>query len=310
METRAHYVLIGAFMLGGIVLAILFTLWLGSNRAAYDEYRIVFTQKISGLQVGANVLFNGIPVGQVESLELDQDNPNRSLATVRVAEGTPVKTDTGVELELTGVTGLAVVQFVGGSAEAPLLKDAVDNRVPVIDANLSGIAAAIESSGELVFNLQRLISEQNAEAVGRILADIESLTDVMSDKENEFSLIIDNAAVASTELLTASRNLSAATASIDKSVQNIETLLESDGERTLQEIASAAEGVDDLVAELNLVVTENREAIADFTTQGLASTVSMVNKASRLVDTTQAILLEFDRNPAAFLLGEGRPTAN
>ncbi|MEM9232780.1 MAG: MlaD family protein, partial [Pseudomonadota bacterium] len=218
METRAHYVLIGAFMLGGILLAILFSLWLGSNRSEYDEYQIVFTQKISGLQEGANVLFNGIPVGQVEELELDQENPNRSLALVRVDKGTPVKTDTGVELELTGVTGLAVVQFTGGSANAPLLNDVTSDRVPVIEAELGGIAAVLESSGELALSLQQLISQENAAAVGRVLEDIEAITDVVADKENELALIIDNAAVMSTELRLAAENISGATSQLEKTM--------------------------------------------------------------------------------------------
>ena len=309
METRAHYVLIGAFMLGGIVLTILFTLWLGSNRSEYDEYRIIFTQKISGLQEGANVLFNGIPVGQVYNLELDQTNPNRSIAVVRVDEGTPVKSDTGVELELTGVTGLAVVQFTGGSPNAPLLMDVSQERIPTIEAELGGIAAVLESSGDLALSLQQLISQENAAAVSRVLADIESITDVFADKESEMTLIIDNVAVMSTELRRAAEDISKATAKLDTTMTNIDTLVQTDVKKTVQELGLAAENINTLVVDINSLIVDNEDAIAEFTHQGLTAAVTMVNKASRLVDTTEAILLEFDRNPSAFLVGEGRPTA-
>ena len=310
METRAHYVLIGTFMLGGIVLTILFTLWLGSNRSEYDEYQIVFTQKISGLQEGANVLFNGIPVGQVETLELDQNNPNRSLALVRVDKGTPVKTDTNVELELTGVTGLAVVQFTGGSPNAPLLQDVSRERVPVIEAELGGIAAVLESSGELALSLQQLINQENAESVSRIIEDIETITDVFADKENELSLIIDNAAVVSTDLRLAARNISDATTSLNKTMKTIDDVVSTDARAAIQQLNETAENLNQLVLDMNAIVDDNAAPISEFTRNGLGATIMMIHKASRLVDTTEAILLEFDRNPAAFLVGEGRPTAD
>lgn len=296
-------------MLGGIILLILFTLWLGSNRTEYDEYRIVFTQKISGLQEGANVLFNGIPVGTVDTLELDKQNPNRSLAVVRVDKDTPVKTDTGVELELTGVTGLAVVQFTGGSPNAPLLKDESLERIPTIEAELGGIAAVLESSGDVALALQTLISSQNAESVSRILQDVEAITDVIADKETELSLIIDNAAVVSTEFRLAAANIANATESLESTLANIDSVVATDVRRALQGVDEAAQNLNLLVSDVNAIVNENAPAINEFATTGLGATIAMINKASRLVDTTQAVLLEFDRNPTAFIIGEGRPTA-
>jgi phospholipid/cholesterol/gamma-HCH transport system substrate-binding protein len=310
METRAHYVLIGAFMLGGIVLAILFTLWLGSVEREYDEYEVVFTQKISGLAEGARVLFNGIPVGDVHELRLDPNDPNRSLALVRVEEGTPVKTDTKVELEIVGVTGLAVVQFTGGSRQAPLLREVATERPPQIDADLTGLPAVLESSGDIVLNIQRLFSQENAESASRILRDVEAITDVIADKETELALIIDNVAVTSTALRRSAENLDASIARIESTLTDIEGLIDNEARQVFSELSEAAVGVNELVDEVSGIVDENRLAIESFTQQGLGSAVGLVNKASRLVDTTQAILLEFDRDPARFLLGEGRPTAN
>lgn len=309
METRAHYVLIGAFMLGGIVLGILFTLWLGSNRAEFDEYRIIFTQKISGLQEGANVLFNGIPVGHVESLELDQDNPNRSLAIVRVEEGTPVKSDTSVELELAGITGLAVVQFTGGSPDAPLLMDVSTERIPTIEAELGGIAAVLESSGDLALNLSRLLSQENADIVNRVLEDVESITDVVADKENELGLIIDNFAVMSSEVRKASEQLAGAADHLEATLANIDNIVDTDVRQAVKQVTEAAGSVDALADDLQVLLDDNEDAISDFMHQGLGAAVVTINKASRLMDTIQSILLEFERNPSAFVLGEGRPTA-
>lgn len=309
METRAHYVLIGAFMLGGIILALLFTLWLASVERDYDQYEIVFTQKISGLAEGANVLFNGIPVGQVEQLTLDRADPNRSLALVRVEVGTPVKTDTAVELELVGVTGLAVVQFVGGSAETPMLLAVSEDRIPRIEANIAGIAAVLDSSGELVLNLQRLLSEENAAAVSRTIADVEAVTDVFADKESQIAQIIDNLAVMSFELRESAEGINRAVTRLDNTLATAQGLVDTEARTVLVELASAAAALDEVVGSMNLILGENREAISNFTQVGLGQGVTLLNKANRLVDQAQSILLEFDRDPTRFILGEGRPTA-
>lgn len=308
METRAHYVLIGAFMLGGIILSILFTLWLGSVEREYDEYEIVFRQKISGLQEGANVLFNGIRVGEVAELKLDRNDPNRSLALVQVEKGTPVKTDTKVELELVGVTGLAAIQFNGGSARAPFLKDVVPDPIPSIEADLSGIAAVLDSSGDIALNIQRIISEENAGALTRILQDVESLTDILGDKETEIGIFVDNLTVASGSIRRSAESLEATLDEVQQAAQDIRTLISEDGGDIAGNLATATENLDQLVANLNNVMEENRPAFDAFAQQGLAGAAAMIASANRLIGTTEAILLEFDRDPARYLIGEGRPT--
>lgn len=310
METRAHYVLIGAFMLGGIFLAILFTLWLGSLEREYDEYEVVFRQKISGLQQGANVLFNGIRVGEVVDLRLDRDDPNRSLALVQVEKDSPVKTDTKVELELVGVTGLAVIQFNGGSAQAPLLKNVSPDDIPSLEADLSGIAAVLDSSGQIALNVQRIISQENAEALSRILQDVESLTDVLGDKENDIALMIDNLTVMTGAMRRSAEKLENTLAEVELAAKDARELIAGDAGVAARGLANTAEELDEMVSTLNDILEANRDAIDAFAQQGLSGSAQMVTNMNRLVGTMEAILLEFDRDPTRFLLGEGRPTAD
>ena len=140
METRAHNILIGAIVLAAIAAMGLVILFFSQNRNEFDEYDVVFRERVSGLSVGSLVRFNGIQKGPVESLIIPEDNPSIVIARVRVDKDTPVKTDTKAELELVGFTGLAIIQFVGGSPDAPLRKE-VESGVPQIEADASGFAA-------------------------------------------------------------------------------------------------------------------------------------------------------------------------
>ncbi|MEM9809773.1 MAG: MlaD family protein [Pseudomonadota bacterium] len=309
METRAHYVLIGSSVLATLVLTLLFVLWLGNAEREFDEYTIVFEERISGLQVGANVLFNGIRVGEVEELALSPDDPNIALATVRVAENTPIKTDTRAELELVGVTGLAVIQFVGGSPNEPLLKAVARDPVPEIDGSAGGLAAIIENSGPLAENISRLASAENIDRISRILEDVESLTDVIADSEQDFRVIIENVATMSIILRRNAEALDTTVLRVNSILEATDIVLREDARRAFEDISETNEELAEFLRGVNDILRENRPAIDAFAQEGLGATVGLIAQANRVLATTEAILQEFDRDPASFLLGENRPEA-
>jgi phospholipid/cholesterol/gamma-HCH transport system substrate-binding protein len=122
METRAPFVIVGAFVLAAIAAVFGFVYWLNNagGIGKRESYQIVFNGPVPGLLVGASVLFNGIRVGEVTSLNLVADAPRDVHATIAVAAGTPVRSDTRVGLDFQGLTGVPVVALEGGaSASAP-----------------------------------------------------------------------------------------------------------------------------------------------------------------------------------------------
>jgi phospholipid/cholesterol/gamma-HCH transport system substrate-binding protein len=76
METRAHHLLIGSFAIGIAVLTVLFLLWIGKAEfnKQYQIYDLKFEGSVSGLSKAADVLYNGIKVGEVVDLKLDEDD--------------------------------------------------------------------------------------------------------------------------------------------------------------------------------------------------------------------------------------------
>src|SRR3954447_22066421 len=98
METRAPFIVVGAFVLAAIGAVFGFVFWLHNAAAggARTEHHVQFEGSVSGLLVGAAVLFNGIRVGEVTKLGLVVDSPRQVDATIAVASGTPVHSDTKV----------------------------------------------------------------------------------------------------------------------------------------------------------------------------------------------------------------------
>src|ERR1700733_9618185 len=116
METRAPFIVVGAFVLAAIAAVFGFVYWLHNTAGtgARTVHHVQFDGSVSGLLVGAAVLFNGIRVGEVTSLGLAPDSPRQVDATIAVASTTPVRSDTRVGLEFQGLTGVPVVALEGG----------------------------------------------------------------------------------------------------------------------------------------------------------------------------------------------------
>ncbi|MGZ5877105.1 MAG: MlaD family protein, partial [Bradyrhizobium sp.] len=120
METRAPFVIVGAFVLVAIAAVFGFVYWLHNTGGLGPRatYRVQFDGSVPGLLVGAAVLFNGIRVGEVTDLRLAADSPRRVNATISVASTTPVGADTKVGLEFQGLTGVPVIALEGGTLQA------------------------------------------------------------------------------------------------------------------------------------------------------------------------------------------------
>ena len=79
METRAPFVVVGAFVLAAIVAVFGFVYWLQNTGGLGPRttYHVQFEGSVPGLLVGAAVLFNGIRVGEVTDLGLAPGQPAR-----------------------------------------------------------------------------------------------------------------------------------------------------------------------------------------------------------------------------------------
>ncbi len=151
METRANYVLIGAFTLAGIVLGLVFFVWLAKFQIdrQYAYYDVLF-EDVSGLSRAADVRFSGLSVGQVVSLDLDDQGSGRVRVRIEVASGTPIHEGATAQLQSQGVTGVSLVSVSGGDADKPLLRETAAGGVPVIPGERSVVQSLTEDAPDLL----------------------------------------------------------------------------------------------------------------------------------------------------------------
>ena len=84
METRASYVVVGAFVFGLLAAVLGFVVWLGKLELDHqaNAYRIGFSGTVTGLSVGSPVRYRGIPVGQVTGITLDAEDVETAIAEI------------------------------------------------------------------------------------------------------------------------------------------------------------------------------------------------------------------------------------
>ena len=87
MSRKANPTLIGAFVLGGVLLAVIAVVVFGSGRMfrPTETFMSFFEGSVAGLDVGAPVKFRGIEVGEVTEVLLDLPDVERAGEDIRIA---------------------------------------------------------------------------------------------------------------------------------------------------------------------------------------------------------------------------------
>ncbi len=302
METRANHILIGAFTLGVCIFAVIFALWASkwTTERSFNEYDVVFSEAVTGLSVGSQVLYSGISVGAVRRLSLMKDDPRKVVARVRLGADTPVTTDTRARIALTGLTGTAIIQLTGGSPGSPALEPDEGQRVAIIVTEPSALQNIAATASQIVDRMNLLFSEENVARVTKTLDQVDQITGTVAAEREEIAALIRNARAASerleTTLATADRTL----ANLDKGVVQELPALVAKLDRTLGQLESASQSADG-------ILTDNRDAIAAFSQDGLGQVGPTMRQMRSLIRELDDLAGKVQSNPAGFLLGREQP---
>src|ERR1700751_2052292 len=257
METRANYVLIGTFTLAVIAAAFGFVLWFQSlhTTKARSPLRVIFEGPAAGLRNGGSVNFNGIRVGEVISVKLD--NPRRVVALAMIENNAPIRKDTQVGLEFQGLTGVAAISLKGGEEAAPPVPLDEDG-VPGLTADPNGLPEGTEAIRGTLQNVNRIVAD-NQESIKHSLRNLETFTGALarnSEKIDNVMLRVDSVMGKADSLMLGLNSIAGGNGGGELSamVKSIKELAEdfdkrsgalmSDGRRTLSDISRAVNNFD------------------------------------------------------------------
>ncbi len=308
METRAHFVAVGTFVLAVIFLAFVAVLWLG--RAEFGQrakqYYIFFRGSVAGLNKGSQVQYNGIPVGRVVAIRVDPGNLEQIEVTVEIDTSiVDIKSDARAFLDANILNGIATIQIRGGTREASDLLPEPGHRYPVIKAGRSELEEVKASLPELVADLREaahslntLLNENNRQAVSDTLENIRTITGALVEPSKEVSEVVDNANKALADLRSFFRD-------VDQSYTE-KGGLKDQLSQTLGDADRLAKNLNDAGRQLQQLIQENRPGIRNFTQSTLTQIGDVVTDLQRFVAGITRFVSEIERNPPKLLFGDRR----
>ncbi len=253
MEDRAKFVLIGVFTFAVIAGAFGFVYWLHASAGAKESaaYRVIFDGSVTGLRVGAPVLFNGIRVGEVTTLELTK-NPAQVAALLSIDKATPMRSDTRVTLEFSGLTGIASVSLKGVLASSPPLV-AKKGELPTLKAE-SNAGQDLSSAVRETLGRADAVIAANQELLHKAIKNIEVFTDALARNSSKIDSI-----VAHTDSMMANANDLVSTSK--DTMDSVHKLSDNLDKRTASITANANKVMDSANKQINIVGADAHRAI-------------------------------------------------
>src|SRR5215472_5811067 len=308
METRAHYVAVGAFVLAVIVLGFVAVLSLGKVEFAQDlkRYYIFFKGSVVGLSKGSVVQYNGITVGRVVDVRVDPDDLEKIHVTVEIDQNlVPIKTDARAFVDTNLLSGIATIQIRGGTRDAKELEPEPGHRYPVIAAGSSVFQRVSEAGPQLLDrltvaadNLNDLLSDENRKAVSDTLRNLRTITEAFVAPSREVSELVGNA----------NRTVLQMTALLDHIDHgfNGKGGLKDEAAQALANFDRLAKNLVDTNRQLQQVLQENRSGLREFTQSTLTQVSNLVTDTQRFIAGLSRFVASVERDPARLLFGERR----
>jgi phospholipid/cholesterol/gamma-HCH transport system substrate-binding protein len=221
MERKGNYLLIGLFTIAVVAGAFGFVFWIhhSAGKKQSVAYRVIFESPVSGLLVGAPVVFNGIRVGNVTGLSLNADHPSQVVAMLSVNKATPIRSDTRVGLEFTGLTGVASISLKGVSATTPLI-EREEGEPPTLRAEPSATQDMMQAVRETLNGANQIIAENQA-AIHKAITDLATFTATLARNSDDIDQVVKNTKEATASIRDLANNLDKRTESVASGIDKM-----------------------------------------------------------------------------------------
>lgn len=292
METKAHFVAVGGFVLAAVVTLVAVIMWFaGTDYASKEYYETDFTGAVTGLSSGTPVRYNGIDVGRVSELKFDPKDPRIVRVILEIRDDVRIHTDAVASMESQGLAGGSYVLIKGGQPTTPLLKRLPGQEYPVIQSVASSLEQLFASTPMLMARLNiaaerliRFLDEKNRVRFEQILDNVESITSTVRGRNPQIQQTLDNLAADTRALESMLKNVDAAAVRANAALANINLL----------------------AGNLNDVVRNSKPQLAQLTSQGAANLTQLIIEARTMVQAMTKLANSLERNPQRLLTGESR----
>ncbi len=307
METRADYVTVGIFTVVTLIAAFMivyFIARMGDSRHL-EPLDVRVPGSVTGLGESSQVFFNGIRVGTVKRLVLDDTNPNMVIAKTEINGTTPITRSTVATLGFQGLTGLAFIELKGGSLNEPNLLEEANktDTVARIDADPSTFNNLLATAQDIFARANSALGELEGfvrdvrQPLTETIENSRNFSKTLNDNRESVQQILDDTKQMMARLNTASEK-------VDSIMVKLDTMLSPDNKNSVvvqaQETLASIQKATDTINQHIGPISENLEK---FSGQGLRNVEALVNDSRRSIDRIERSISDLEKNPQRIIYG-------
>jgi len=305
METRSNQILVGSIVLGLIAALAVFIIWLSQiGNGGEKVYDIFFQQSVEGLAKGSSVTFSGVPVGQIESINLVPDSPQFIRVRINVNRDTPVLEGSTATIRGVGFTGVSQIQLdppenpPPGQPRRPHAALACPEQnpqsecpygVPVIPTKPGALGQLLNTAPELLERvsalterLTALLSDRNQESLAGILDNLEEVSGNLAERSPEIAATLAEARIAIAQAGTAADR-------IGRLAGSTEALLNEDGRPLVTDLRQTIRSAERSMQNLDAVLADARPGVQAFSNQTLPEVGQLMRDLRATTDSLRDV---------------------
>ncbi len=295
MERNARIIMVTTFVVISLLGLVGFYQWIKGPdpEDLGTDIAILFDGSVSGLSIGSEVRYLGVPVGRVNSISLSREYPGRVDVTFGSQESLPPLDSMVALLEAQGITGLSIIELRDRTEETPGFEvpDGVIPGYPSLFSQLAGSAGRITTSLENTLQrLDQLVSDEAAENLGITLAELRTLSENLATASAGIDELMASAGRVSTELESTLPEFRSVAQRLDGEV--LPTVAEAG--RSLRSATDAVAGT----------LGENGAELQALLTQELPALVGLTDDLAATLQELNTLLGNINDEPGALLYGE------
>lgn len=186
MENRSHALIAGLFVIVLVAVAAVLAIWLGRKNVTYETYELASKYPVAGLSVQSQVRYQGLAVGQVRGLSIDQQQPGLIRVLIGVLPDTPITHGTWAEVATQGVTGISNIDLLddGHDPRKVTTSESHPFEIPMRPGFFQKLqtlgVGMLEDADAVLDDVRLFLSTENAQKFSELLARADELTESLN----------------------------------------------------------------------------------------------------------------------------------
>lgn len=280
MESKTNYFIVGLTVILLTAGLIIGGLWLstGFDRKEYRKYTVYMHEAVSGLNIESPVKYNGVKVGFISDIVLNDANPQQVMLRLKIVEGTPITISTQATLISQGITGTTFLGLSAKSSSTIPLQKTPNEPYPVIPYNRSFFSQLEKTITELSDSLKLVFDKENTLHIKQSLADLQKITSVIEQN---------------------SENLNASLQDLPKLIQNLKI--------SVLQFSKMSRDVGAAGVQLSDTMRAGRNSIDKISQQAIPPAVLLLRRLDLIAANLEKVSADMRQNPAVIIRGSAPP---